>query len=184
MNILAIDPGHTQSAYVNFDVAARRLDSFGKCPNAELLDAVRGHRAGSADHLVIEQVACMGMAVGAEVFETVFWSGRFAQAWSCQGRPWSRVKRHEVKMHLCGNMRAKDPNIRQALIDMFSDGRGKEVAVGRKAAPGPLFGVSADVWAALAVAVTWAGRNLPASARLPAAPAAPLFAGANGGGAT
>jgi hypothetical protein len=32
-------------------------------------------------------------------------------------------------------------------------------AVGRKAAPGPLFGIHADVWSALAIAVTYAIRG-------------------------
>lgn len=33
---------------------------------------------------------------------------------------------------------------------------GKERAIGKKATPGKLYGVSADVWQALAVALTWA----------------------------
>jgi hypothetical protein len=32
-------------------------------------------------------------------------------------------------------------------------------AIGRKAAPGPLYGISRDVWSALAVAVTYADRG-------------------------
>ncbi len=98
--------------------------------------------------LVIEQIAAMGMAVGAEVFETCFWSGRFAQAWR---GPCERLKRHEIKMHLCGNMRAKDANIRVALMDRF----GGSQSVGKKKTPGPLYGIAGDQWSALAVAVTW-----------------------------
>ena len=64
----------------------------------------------------------------------------------------SMVYRHEVKLHLCGSARAKDANVRQALIDRF--GPGKELAIGRKAAPGPLYGMTGDCWAALGVAVT------------------------------
>src|SRR3990167_6090451 len=55
--------------------------------------------------------------------------------------------------HLCHDSRAKDGNIRAALIDRF--GPGKDRAIGRKATPGPLFGVSSDVWSALAIAVTF-----------------------------
>jgi len=97
---------------------------------------------------VIEQIAAMGMAVGAEVFETCFWSGRFAEAW---GGSFERLKRHEIKMHLCGNMRAKDANIRVALMDRF----GGSQSVGKKKTPGPLYGIAGDQWSALAVAVTW-----------------------------
>lgn len=150
MNILSIDPGHTQSAFTLYSLEAARPVHFGKLPNETMLSDL-GLLA--YEHLIIEQVACMGMAVGAEVFETVFWSGRFCQDCAARGRQWHRVKRHEVKMHLCGNMRAKDPNIRQALIDRYG---GKDAAIGKKATPGPLYGVSADVWSALAVAVTWA----------------------------
>ena len=31
----------------------------------------------------------------------------------------------------------------------------KAAAIGRKAAPGPLYGISRDVWSALAIAVTY-----------------------------
>ena len=62
------------------------------------------------------------------------------------------LPRRAVKLALCGDSRAKDANIRQALIDRF----GGSAAVGRKAAPGPLYGITRDVWSALAIAVTYA----------------------------
>ena len=55
------------------------------------------------------------MPVGAEVFETVYWSGRFAEAYGVEHV--ERITRVDVKMHLCHTSRAKDGNIRQALID-------------------------------------------------------------------
>jgi hypothetical protein len=61
------------------------------------------------------------------------------------------VFRRDVKLSLCGSARAKDGNIRTALIDLHG---GKEAAIGRKKTPGPLWGVHADVWAALALAIT------------------------------
>jgi hypothetical protein len=65
------------------------------------------------------------------------------------------LPRRVVKLALCGDSRAKDANIRQALIDRF----GGSAAVGRKAAPGPLYGIHRDVWSALAIAVTYALRG-------------------------
>ena len=62
-----------------------------------------------------------------------------------------------MKLHLCHSARATDANIREALLDRY--GPGKEKAVGRKAAPGPLFGVSKDIWSALAVAVTFSDQR-------------------------
>lgn len=133
---------------------------FGIEANADLLARMANLAtfAGSADILALESVASYGMAVGAEVFETCVWSGRFLQRWedargpSAEVRPSQRIYRREVKLHLCGSSRAKDPNVRQALIDRY--GPGKDVAIGRKATPGPLYGVTSHVWSALAVAVT------------------------------
>jgi hypothetical protein len=86
------------------------------------------------------------------------WIGRFTERWRANRldrlrcSEVRRVKRIEVKSHLCHSARATDSNVRQALIDKF--GPGKEKAIGLKATPGPLYGVSKDVWAALGVAVT------------------------------
>ena len=149
MRIFAIDPGCEQSAFVLYDGQVRE---FGIIPNNLMIEKIVCD-FGPDTAVVIEQVASMGMAVGEEVFETVFWSGRFAEARSGQGYTFGRLKRHEIKMHLCFNARAKDANIRQRLIDKF--GPGKDKAIGRKASPGPLYGISKDCWQALAVAVCW-----------------------------
>lgn len=148
MRILALDPGPTESAWVDFD--GTNPVAWAKEANEKVLAKL----AGGSGTLVIEQIASFGMAVGAEVFETCFWSGRFVEAWAPM--PWDRVKRHEVKMCLCGHPRAKDQNIRQALIDRWG---GKDAAIGRKKKPGPLYRMSGDCWAALAVAVTWQSRE-------------------------
>ena len=146
--IFAIDPGPELSAFVAYD--GSKPVWFDKIENRDLLKNIESRRGLiGCETLIIEQIAAMGMAVGAEVFETCFWSGRFAQAWSGE---FDRVKRNQVKMHLCGNMRAKDANIRQAIIDKFG---GKDRGIGKKKTPGPLYGMSGDCWAALAVAITW-----------------------------
>jgi hypothetical protein len=92
------------------------------------------------------------MAVGREVFETVFWTGRFFEAATRRGADVSWLPRKAIKVHLCGSARAQDSNIRVALIDRFG---GSERAKGTKKAPGALFGIKAHEWAALALAVTW-----------------------------
>lgn len=151
--ILAIDPGPTRSAIVTYQgpdmpVVGQMHD------NDVLLDLMRLREgSGGVGAVVIEKVESFGMAVGAEVFETVYWSGRFAEA--AHPLPVERIGRKTIKLHLCGSMRAKDPNIRQALIDRYG---GKEAAVGRKASPGPLYGISGDLWSALAVAIAWSER--------------------------
>jgi hypothetical protein len=157
--ILAIDPGTVQSAWILYDHgSAVPLLSFGIEPNAILLRQLRNWHADARlsevpflGTAVIEQVASYGMAVGAEVFETVRWAGRFEEA-LYPSTPVVLLPRMAVKMHLCGNSRAKDPNIRQALLDRF----GGKAATGTSRAPGPLYGIHADLWSALAIAVTFA----------------------------
>lgn len=148
--IIAIDPGSEESAFVIWDGV--RIVSRGKWANGDLLRWLHEQRDNQC---VIEQIASYGMAVGAEVFETVFWSGRFMEAFGAHRC--DRIKRLPVKLHLCHDSKAKDANIRQALIDRFG---GKEKAIGKKASQGPLYGVSGDEWAALAVAITWYDLNI------------------------
>jgi hypothetical protein len=146
--MLAIDPGTDQSGWcVCLD--GRILDS-GVAPNDMLIDKV----AEFHGRVAIEMIASYGMAVGREVFETCVWIGRFMQA-SRNPDTVRLVYRKDVKLHLCGSPKAKDANIRQALLDMFPrSGGGKTPQIGTKAQPGPLYGVSSHAWAALAVAIT------------------------------
>lgn len=155
--LMAIDPGPEQSAWVVYDDGIVRDAAIS--PNDWLRQQLRhlspdasvggsGFGTGTVTRLVIEKVESFGMAVGAEVFETVYWSGRFAEA--AQPLPVDRIGRRTIKVHLCGTAQAKDPNIRQALLDRY----GGPSAKGTKKAPGPLYGIANDLWSALAVAVT------------------------------
>lgn len=141
MRILAIDPGPESSAYVMWNNG--RLEYMSHVTNRTLLGSIRGGSFG-VYWLAVETIQCYGMPVGAESFMTMFWAGRFCEAAQMDER--SLVKRSEIKLHICGNPRAKDPNVRQALIDRF----GKP---GTKKNPGALYGVSNHIWSALAIAV-------------------------------
>ena len=148
MKVLAIDPGNRQSAWCMIDGETLKPLSFGKDENQVVLDAVQ-HL--SYDSIVIERVASYGMAVGRDVFETCEWVGRFTQAASV---PPDYVYRQEEKLHICGDSRAKDTNIRRALIDRFAQHDLKN-GKGTKKNPDWFYGFSADVWQAYAVAVTY-----------------------------
>lgn len=156
MRILSIDPGPEKSSFVGW--SRDTIVTLGERENIEMFKVMR--ELVDADGLCewglsIEMVASYGMAVGKEVFETCVWIGRFDQYWSGLGnRCASLVYRKDVKMHLCQSMRAKDANIRQALIDRF----GKP---GTKKNPGRLYGVSNHIWSALAIAVTTADTTKP-----------------------
>jgi hypothetical protein len=155
MRVLAIDPGNELSAAVIWDGA--HVAEFWKLPNDTAFARIR-EASVYTDYCAIERIACYGMAVGAEVFETCVWTGRFMEAYGSDRV--ERIERMKVKMHLCHSPRAKDGNVRQAILDRFG---GKDRAVGKKAAPGPLYGVSGDVWAALGVALTSLDRRASAS---------------------
>jgi hypothetical protein len=144
VSTLAIDPGTTESGWVLFDEG--RVFDCGIAPNADMLEHIRSVPPSGQRRLAIEMIASYGMAVGREVFETCVWIGRFQQAWF-DPEAVRLIYRKDVKLHLCGSPRAKDPNIRQALIDLLGP-------PGKKASPGPTYGVSSHAWAALGVAVT------------------------------
>lgn len=152
--LIAIDPGYLESAYVALD--GTRLMDYAKEANAEVLDQLRHVSCDRNCHLVIEEIQNFGMPAGAELFETVFWSGRFAQAWAERGLPWSRLTRKAVVGHICHNGAAKDANVRQAILDRYG---GKAAAIGRKASPGPLYGFKSDLYSALALGLTYLERS-------------------------
>lgn len=135
--IVGIDPGPVDQSCVLFDSVEKRVVSVGTFKADDLPDALFKH------HVAIEWIESYGMAVGQEVFRTVFQIGRMQQ----QLGPVRLIPRRDVKLTLCGSARAKDTNIRQALIDAIG-------VVGTKKNPGPLYGVAGHYWAALGVAYT------------------------------
>ncbi len=153
MDLIAIDPGSEKSAVVEWKDGMIVVHTIEE--NKVLLDWLACRN--SLPTVVIEMVASYGMAVGAEVFETCVWVGRFMEA---SGVCANRMFRSEVKMHLCGNTKAKDGNIRQRLIDIYGGGKGEKFVKGTKKAPGPLYGFAADQWQALALGVTYGETKL------------------------
>ena len=140
--IIAIDPGNVESAYVVMRDSDGIIEK-GKIDNDSMLQKVYEFHEFYPDcELYIEMVASYGMAVGKSVFDTVFWIGRFFQAYYKEPK---LIYRKDVKMHHCNSMRAKDGNIRQALIDKYGE-------PGTKKAQGFTYGVSKDIWSALAIA--------------------------------
>lgn len=155
--LLAIDPGNTSSGWVLIDVATRRPLHFSKSPNTVLRDLIAtNHTFVRADTATIEMVASYGMAVGADVFETCVWIGRYLE--TLGDIDVDLVKRQPVKLHHCHSPRANDSNIRQALVDRFAPGQPNH-GKGTKAAPGWFHGFHADIWQAYALAVYAADRK-------------------------
>lgn len=149
MTVLAIDPGNTQSAYCFVEIETLAPGFFGKVDNHELLGVLSSF---VYDAIVIERVASYGMAVGRDVFETCEWVGRFTQAALPLRADY--IYRKDEKLHICGNPKANDSNIRRALIDRFARHDFKQ-GKGTKARPDFFYGFHADVWAAYAVGITY-----------------------------
>ncbi|WP_206050819.1 hypothetical protein [Nocardioides speluncae] len=164
--ILAIDPGNTESAYALIGPECRPL-YHEKIPNDELLRGLQRAAIGTAaDHVAIEMIASYGMPVGADVFETCVWIGRFAEAIEHRtGIAPDLIKRHPVKLHHCHSSKAKDSNITRALVDRFAHGQ-PNYGKGTKAAPGWFHGFKEDVWQAYALAV-YVADNIPTALTTP-----------------
>jgi hypothetical protein len=151
MKALCIDPGTVESGYVIYD-GEKVITSKSGIQNKVLLEQILN--SISNDVLIIEMISSYGMAVGKSTFETCVWIGRFLQAFG-EERTFM-IYRKDVKMHLCNTMRAKDSNIRQAVLDKFpANGGGKTPQIGTKNQPGPLYGVTGHAMSALALGITY-----------------------------
>jgi hypothetical protein len=143
MTVLAIDPGTHDSAYVVWTDGA--IFAAGIEPNETLLRMLQFKEIADLDDsdvVAIEMVACYGMPVGKEVFETCVWIGRFYER--CNPVP-RLVYRQQVKLHHCQSARAKDANVSQALRDKYG-------AKGTKKNPGVTYGLRSHLWQAFAIA--------------------------------
>lgn len=141
--ILAVDAGNIESGYCLMDANTYKPIEFGKIDNTQMLMKVIELKY---DKLILEMVASYGMPVGASIFETCVWIGRFIQARNCPD--YEYIYRKEEKINLCNSMKAKDSNIRQALIDRFGE-------VGTKKNQGFFYGFKKDIWSAFAVGCTY-----------------------------
>jgi len=168
MSILAIDPGNIESGYTLIDPATCRPIEVGKILNEDLIDRLIGWidpdvGESPVDRVSIEMIKSYGMPVGATVFETCVWIGRFAQVvedFRTHATPCELIYRGDVKLHHCHNSGAKDSNVVVALTDRFASGvrnRGK----GTKDEPGWFYGFRADIWQAYALAVMTADTMRP-----------------------
>lgn len=156
--IIAIDPGCTESAWLRLEDG--KPVEFAKEPNAKVKTRLHFEwgLTREAPIVAIEMIASYGMPVGREVFDTCLWIGRFVEALEQRMVYAHLIYRRDVKLFHCYSARANDANVRAAILDRFG---GKERAIGKKSAPGPLHGIKADVWSALAIALMVEGRAEP-----------------------
>lgn len=160
MNVFAIDPGQTKSAYCVLDARSLRPLDFGILENEALRHLIRQRNFSDCDAACIEMMQSYGNLIGKDVLETAVWIGRFYETLVRRVTdPPTMIFRMEEKMHICRNSRAGDAEIRRALIDRFCD-HDFRTGRGTKAAPDFFHGFKADIWSAYAVGLTFTETKL------------------------
>jgi hypothetical protein len=157
--ILAIDPSNIETGWVvtkSDSFSLKKPEDFGKDDNTELIENTipKLLESGRIDVVAIEMVESFGMAVGKSVFDTCVYIGRIVQLCEMMNVEWHFVTRKQEKLIICQSMRARDVNIRQALVDRYAPGE-RNYGKGTKKSPGFFYGFRADIWSAFAVAETF-----------------------------
>lgn len=166
ITVLGVDPGPVLAGWALYRLAAGRplveanvlahgVDDVGAWHRAAcsiLALPTHGSLAWAMEvaHVIaVERVQSYGIS-GASLLRTAEVGGALMHAAGPRGR-W--IDRATVKRGLgvAGAKGSADAAVRQRLIELH--GGSREVAIGRKASPGPLYGLKSHAWAALAVAV-------------------------------
>ena len=167
--------GESHQLFYSGDMENRQLLLNMRQGGAIAVDCGDGTHTFVTPHFfAIEDIVSMGMAVGKTTFGTCKWIGRFIEAYenstgtnSDLDKIAHLVSRRDVKVVLAGGNTYEDPVtgarrtvndsfIKQLIRDRFEPtGGGKNPTVGTKKEPGPLFGLKAHSWSAMAVALTF-----------------------------
>lgn len=149
-NILAIDPGPLKCGVVLWDPEAKRVVMSSKDMSTEQVIHMIDHRSYNWRVIGVEMIQGYGMQVGDSVFETCVTVGIILKA---SGGMALKVYRKDVKSYICGNTRAGDSAVREALIAIYGE-------PGKKATPGTLYGIAQHAWPAMAIAHYLMEKNL------------------------
>ena len=102
MNLLAIDPGSEQSAFVITD--GERIYGRGICANEVIVQDIgpgpKWRDMQRPQHLAIETLHTRGMPTAQQEMDMQLWAGRFIQA---AGLPFTKIRRIDEKIVLCGS---------------------------------------------------------------------------------
>ena len=119
--LLAIDPGDVESAFCFIDIDTYKPLYFAKEENKLALKHMADYAVeNDVRDVALEMIASYGMSVGSHVFRTCVEIGRFSERLENCGCKVTYIYRKDEKLCICGQVKAKDSNIRQALIDRFA----------------------------------------------------------------
>lgn len=163
MIILGIDPGPETHGAVLYDSEARRVLWSAKAIESIDLEWQVGKFYGAGFRpfrIVIERPAAMGaLGVGivGHMLDTAWVAGRLAGVLGeVHALKIETMTRREVLRNLgvLSGKGSSDARVRAACI-ADHETPGGPPAVGRKATPGPLYGVSSHAWQALGLVLAW-----------------------------
>ena len=158
MLVLSIDPGSKTHGVVLYDAGTERVVMSDKAKDSDGVFALVAelrtvcHVRNVRGIVSVERISPR-QGMGGDVLLTAEWSARFVQAAHDAGCDVYWLKRHAVlrELDLGGVAGNRDAAVRRAMVERH--GPSKAEAVGRKASPGPLYGVSSHSWQALGLAV-------------------------------
>ena len=155
--VIGIDPANKYTAYVVCEAESMQPLYFGREENkkalTEILEYALECKSRGSVVIGIEGMQSYGQPVGTATFETCYWIGNLQCHFNLYQIPHQLIFRTEEKMAICKQTRAKDSNIRAALVDLFApyaSNHGK----GTKDEPSIFYGFKKDIWQAFAIAYT------------------------------
>lgn len=163
--VIAIDPGtrtHGLVVYRDREVVSASKDAT-TASVCSILWSAHILRRSRPVILTVERISAMGIA-GNDVVHTAEISARFVELAhriaadpAHDGKPvhpvhvyWLRRRQVLAMLAVSGAKGSKDAAVRRAMIE--EHGGTKSIAVGTKAKPGPLYGVTSHAWQALGLA--------------------------------
>jgi hypothetical protein len=152
--VVGIDPGPREHAAVM--LCGDRVEVVDVAKPSGLTRLLIDRRVSSVV-VAYEQFAPFGSSLDDGSLRTIFETGRLVEdmgeAMAClPAVQFVGIRRQQAKRFLVGRTSCGDTEVRGALIERF--GPTKELAIGTKKKPGPLYGITSHHWAALAIAVT------------------------------
>ena len=118
MKLLAIDTGNISSAYIIFCTEENRVIEKDFLENEKFIERIL---TLTFDEVAIEKIVSLGMPIGATTIDTIFFNGRLYEIFKKLKKVPFWYPRIDIKMHLCHTTRAKDTNVRTALVNRFGE---------------------------------------------------------------